>query len=630
MRSSTRSKLAATAVFMAIAAVVVGGMTWATWATLELKKKDFADKQSRKIEKAVSIIDGYMGGIRASETMRSYLDYKAYFFKRPLRVWTREHSEVPDTTVVEKSPLLENGPRHDWIDLHFQVATDGDISSPQVIANPEQWLVEGGKAPPECKPRTCHAWDWLLKVLPGMNLAAAFHDQDGMGAHDKAEANVESTLVMRSNRPEANLPQPKFAAQRRRSQRDSLVGARVPPDCVAPEIATGNVTSRSEIHDDTDSEADSMFEGQVEIRSGDFARPFWVEPAPPEGPKLMFVRECTADADVFYQGFIGDWTRLKAELLQQLNGLDLFDKVDLVPTEPGEEPVVGTMINLPVRLVVPEVPGGFARAAWNSVGGWLLASWLTAVAVLAVAGVGLRNLVMLTERRMQFAYAVTHELRTPLTTFRLYSDMLSADLVPEPKKREYLSTLNRESQRLSTLVEDVLEYARLENRNVRLNPTELQAAVMLDRMTESLRTRCEANGLEGHANNTIANGLVVRTDVDLVQRIAGVLVSNACRHACGSDGAGVYLELSGDEHQVYLDIADTGPGIDRADQHNIFKPFRRGRRAEHTAQGGIGLGLALARDWANLLGGRLELIERRHPEYGGAHFRLTIPTRADT
>jgi len=246
------------------------------------------------------------------------------------------------------------------------------------------------------------------------------------------------------------------------------------------------------------------------------------------------------------------------------------------------------------------------------------------IGVLILAAWGLRNLVALTERRMQFAYAVTHELRTPLTTFRLYSDMLSAGLVPETSKQEYMDTLNAESLRLSSVVEDVLEYARLENHKIKLNPCETDGESLLAVISESLTKRCQANGIEARAENMIANGQRLRTDVDLVNRIASVLVSNACRYARGGENAFVLVRLEGDESHIDLHVIDSGPGIDRTDARTIFRPFRRGRRTE-PARGGIGLGLALARSWAQLLGGRLELAAGRHPKHGGAHFHLAIP-----
>ena len=88
------------------------------------------------------------------------------------------------------------------------------------------------------------------------------------------------------------------------------------------------------------------------------------------------------------------------------------------------------------------------------------------------------------------------------------------------------------------------------------------------------------------------------------------------------------LHLGGDNGRVYVDVVDSGSGVDLADSRRIFKPFRRGRDADTAARGGVGLGLALARDWASLLGGRLDLIHRHDPQLGGAHFRLTIPAQA--
>jgi K+-sensing histidine kinase KdpD len=135
--------------------------------------------------------------------------------------------------------------------------------------------------------------------------------------------------------------------------------------------------------------------------------------------------------------------------------------------------------------------------------------------------------------------------------------------------------------------------------------------------------------VEARTKNDVPDGRSVRTDVDLVNQITGVLLDNAARHARGSKEPTVLLHLAGDNGNLHLDVIDTGPGVNRGDARTIFKPFRRGRGADAAAQRGIGLGLALARSWANLLGGRLDLASRHHPEYGGAHFRLTIPVRTD-
>jgi len=616
MRSSARSRLGAAAVFASIAVAVVGGMAWATAATLELRKISILEDYDGKINTAVNLIDSYVTGIRTAETLRSYQEYSSIYDTRPLAIWSREGLVASANEYVQMpSPLFEQGPPHDWIDLYFQVAPDGKLTSPQVLEEPVPWLTEGVKATAGCEPRICRTWEWLSHVLPKVNLAERFDDG--------------TVPVVRMGKPRHSRSSSlAYQTQRSKTLRDSSISKLPQPDCVNPGIASRNINDRVRVPDLVDEQ--SPTEGEVEIKTGGFGTAFWLAPEAPDGPKLAFVRECTMDAAVFYQGFVGDWSLLKANLLGQIEGLGLFDDYDLVPIAASDTRETGEMVNLPVKLVVPGIPGGALRAAWHQVRWSLIPFWIMGFGVLVVAGVGLRNLVLLTERRMQFAYSVTHELRTPLTTFRLYSDMLAADLVPDAKKREYLETLNLESQRLSALVEDVLEYARLENHNVRLNPSDTNAAALLETIAETLNKRCADNGIQARSENGIANGLVVRTDVDVVHRIAGVLVNNACRHARGANDACVVVELSGNDHELHLDVSDTGPGVARADQHRIFKPFRRGSKAEHTAQGGIGLGLALARDWAYMLGGKLELVQRHHPRYGGAHFRLTIPTKLST
>src|SRR6187401_3474036 len=90
--------------------------------------------------------------------------------------------------------------------------------------------------------------------------------------------------------------------------------------------------------------------------------------------------------------------------------------------------------------------------------------WLGAVLLaVAVAAFLLQGVMTLSERRAAFVSSVTHELRTPLTTFRMYAEMLARGMVPDANRRqEYFTTLQREAERLTLLVENVLAYARLE------------------------------------------------------------------------------------------------------------------------------------------------------------------------
>jgi len=633
MRSSRRSKLAALAVFLSIAAVVIGGMTWATVASFELAKKTVSEEHHTKVHRALWQMESHMKGILFTEAARPYTDYVDYHTDRPVAVLGENGLELDAEKVILRSPIaMRQEPPHDWIDLYFQVDQDGVPSSPQ-FTDESPWAFEKGPSFTPSERRARQTWPWFTRILPTVDLRNRVGEAlKRDSARYRTESAPEPRRTVRSAQADPTVgggrPKRPDLPGRKRSLSQSQAGYVPREQCVDPLVAARNIrglpAAIASILDDV-----SPPPGDVSVAPGPFAPPFWLGADERGAHKLAFVRECSADAAVFHQGFLGDWDRLKPELLRQIE--DSFPDADLEPVFDERETEAETddfqLRMVPATLVVPGVPGDASAEAWRSIRPMLLTTWATAAAVLVIAGWGMANLVALTERRLQFAYAVTHELRTPLTTFRLYSDMLSAGLVPEESKQEYLDTLNRESLRLSSLVEGVLEYARLENHKVKLHLSDTDGASLLGLVADTLRKRCQDTGIEPRTQNDLPPDRSLRTDIELVSQITGVLVNNACRHARGSKNPLVLVQLGGENGRLHLDVVDSGPGIDLADSHRIFKPFRRGRNADASAQGGIGLGLALARNWADLLGGRLDLVARHHPQYGGAHFRLTIPAQ---
>ncbi len=626
MTSAKKSALTAVVMFLPISVAVVGGMTWATVASFELAKKNVAEEHRARVDQALVRIESQIKGVLHYEAARPYTDYVDYHLVRPEAVLTTDGEELDAAAAILRSPLALARPQYDWIDLHFQVDHKGKVSSPQFYDErpgrpPSPFAAEGWYR------RAMESWWWFQRAWVLMDL----HENvtKALRLEDPALAGTEPEPTQLLRVPASR---PGRGDLRRGSLADSQKRYVPPEDCVAPYLALRNIREDLPVAIDSGFEESSSPLSPVLISLGTFAPPFWVEGGPNRSLKLAFVRECHADEKLIYQGFIGDWERLKPELLRQIE-YD-FPEADLQPV-PNDVTLDDDARNmkldaLPALLRVDDITGGTSAAAWRSVRGVLLISWTAALAVLITAGWGVRNLVALTERRLQFAYAVTHELRTPLTTFRLYSDMLSAGLVPDGSKQEYLDTLNRESQRLTTLVESVLEYARLENHKVRLNVTRTDAASLLRVVGETVHKRCEKNAVEGKTHSTLPDAHPVSTDVSLVSQIAAVLVDNACRHARSSTKPTVNVELGADNGRLHLDVVDSGPGVELSDSRRIFRPFRRGRDADASARGGIGLGLALARNWAALLGGRLDLVARHDSQLGGAHFRLTIPARQET
>ncbi len=647
MKRTVRSQVGGAALFLLIAAVVLGGMTWATVSTLRLSRKNVKEQHHAAVYKTLLQMDSYVGGILNREVERPCSDYRSFHTKRPV-ISSKVGNWESDAGLVKlPSDILEYGPRHEWIELYYQLA-NGVLTSPQIENEGDDWPA----VPPEVNVAALrqarNSWENLETILP--KPIASRRLSLGTTTSEVADASIDSKQIpqppLLSQKNKKSVQQVRKSVVQdymRRAQllRNTQSRHKTQPACEDPEVAVRNFPGV--IKRTLSPFASHGSEFDVNIECGEFHRPLWLIVPGSDSPKLLFQRECHVDAAIISQGFVGDWTLLRAELLSQtqeelLSELAIiFDEpvdggVDLVSIESGQPSHVteneAALSWLPVKLSVPFSDTKLSAIAWRSVRGVLFASWAAALCVLAVAGLGVRSLIVLTERRMQFAYAVTHELRTPLTTLQLYTDMLAAGLVPEASKQDYLLTLNRESARLSSLVEGVLEYSRLENQKVRLNPVDTDVQSVMQILSETLESRCQESGVQAVTHNGADADQTMCIDVNIVNQIAGIVIHNACRHARGSEGSQVVINLKSESGRLDLDVIDTGPGIDRSDARNIFKPFRRGRGADAAAQGGIGLGLALARDWASLLHGKLELVARHHSELGGAHFRLTIPTTA--
>jgi signal transduction histidine kinase len=257
-------------------------------------------------------------------------------------------------------------------------------------------------------------------------------------------------------------------------------------------------------------------------------------------------------------------------------------------------------------------------------------TWLAALLALAGAG-GLFAVYRMTavalhfaERRSNFAAAVSHELKTPLTAIRLYAEMLRDGLVAsDEKRREYYGSIGAETERLSRLIDNVLELARLEKgkRNVELRAGD--AGAVAREAVELLRPHAAAHGLS--LELTVEDGLPpVRFERDALLQIVFNLVDNAVKYgrgevakievACRRSGAGVVVA-----------VRDHGPGVPRDELQRILEPFYR--RGDELTRGapGAGIGLALVRSLAQEMGAALAVA---NAVGGGLEVAVTLPAAA--
>lgn len=346
-------------------------------------------------------------------------------------------------------------------------------------------------------------------------------------------------------------------------------------------------------------------------------RPVWVE------EELLLVRQASVEGVPRLQGVWLDWTLLHQRLLESIH--DLLPEATLVALSPALASTDATsLVTLPVKLVTGAVPVT-AMVAGSTLRSTLMIAWACLLAAALAIAYVLHRAMLLSERRGAFVSAVTHELRTPLTTFRLYSEMLADDMVPEPEQRkQYLNTLCDESTRLMHLVENVLSYSRIERGRTAARLETVRVQDLVYRIEPRLQQRASMCDLTLKTDVEPAAGDArVQVDALAVEQILFNLTDNACKYAApDSKPAELHLRVEADGRSLRLIFRDFGPGLSKQALKKLFQPFAKSAtEAAHSAPG-VGLGLALCRRLADELGGKLE---RQYCEGRGACFCLTLP-----
>lgn len=206
--------------------------------------------------------------------------------------------------------------------------------------------------------------------------------------------------------------------------------------------------------------------------------------------------------------------------------------------------------------------------------------------------------------KSRFLAIASHDMRQPLHALSLYISALERR-VEAPEARDILSKMDRANQSLVGMFAKLLDLARVQAGAVKLEIVPLRVQDVLDRV---------AAEHPGEPLSFARSKALVRTDPVLLERLLGNLVTNALKHGGGK----ARIELAERADSIDISVADDGPGIDEDDQERIFGEFERlGRKTD-----GLGLGLAIVRRIANLLGAPLKLVSR--PGHG-ARFTITLP-----
>jgi signal transduction histidine kinase len=221
--------------------------------------------------------------------------------------------------------------------------------------------------------------------------------------------------------------------------------------------------------------------------------------------------------------------------------------------------------------------------------------------------------------KAQFLTRMSHELRTPLNAITGYTDLMRQGIrgALTPVQEEDLNRIHRASQHLLGLINDVLNYARIEVGRVQFAIGDVPAAAVTAEAAAMIEPLAEARGLVFSQGPT--DGLVMRADRERVIQIVVNLLTNAVKFTPA--GGRVQLAAAANGLRIAITVSDTGPGIPTESLEQIFDPFVQVGRST-TVGDGLGLGLTISRELARAMGGEL----RVESEVGrGSVFTLDLP-----
>ncbi len=230
------------------------------------------------------------------------------------------------------------------------------------------------------------------------------------------------------------------------------------------------------------------------------------------------------------------------------------------------------------------------------------------------------RLRQLENTRREFVANVSHELRTPLSMIKGFVETLIDGAKDDPALcPRFLKTIEKHTDRLTYLIEDLLTISRLESGELVMNPLRVDAREVAQKVKDDLRPLADEKAVK--VDNRVPEGTWVRADPDRLQQVLLNLTENALKYG-RRQGEVVLAAQPAPEGQVRLWVADDGPGIPPEAQSRVFERFYRVDRARSRETGGTGLGLAIVKHIVQSHGGQVWL-ESVPGE--GATFYFTLP-----
>ncbi len=236
------------------------------------------------------------------------------------------------------------------------------------------------------------------------------------------------------------------------------------------------------------------------------------------------------------------------------------------------------------------------------------------------------NLEAETSNRLKSSFLanISHEIRTPLNSVIGFSNLLLSNDVSQEMKEEYVEHINHNSEKLLQIIGDIIDLSRLESSQIEISYEETSVSEIVNEVVGEARKEIKRN--EKSINLNVQNQFedncdLIFTDRIWLKRVLSHIMDNAIKFTL--DGSIVLSYLREDEDLVFS-IKDTGIGIRKENLTNIFEEFRQEIEGHHRPFEGLGIGLTLAKEVVDRMGGKISV----ESEKGiGSEFRFSIPYR---
>ena len=236
---------------------------------------------------------------------------------------------------------------------------------------------------------------------------------------------------------------------------------------------------------------------------------------------------------------------------------------------------------------------------------------------------GLRQIV-LAQQQQDFVSAVSHELKTPLTSIRMYGEMLREGWASEDKRQSYYDFIYEESERLTRLINNVLQLARMTRNDLHIELKTYPVAQLMDTVRSKISTQVDRAGFvlvldcPEHCRDS-----KLQVDADYFIQVIINLVDNALKFSSKATKRQVDIQCQKlRDGNLQISVRDYGPGVPKDQMRKIFRLFYRTENELTRETIGTGIGLALVNQLVMAMQGKVDVVNQEQ----GAEFRVSLPT----